>query len=544
MLRFLLVLLIFKTLIFAKTLIPVTLQLAWKYQFQFAGYIMAKEKGFYQKAGLDVTLKEYELDMEVNREVLNGRAEFGIARSDIILDRLNEGMLFVQMFALAQASPVILQTLKRDDIKTLHDLKDKRFVLTGDGLKRDAAEIVSMLYSVGIKEEEIDKVSGTTYGPEDIINGNGDVITAYSTITPFHLKELGYEPYAFYPKDYGFDFYSDILFTMDEYIKRHPEIVSKFYEATLLGWEYAFEHIEETVDVIKSKYDTQELSKSLLLFEANELKKLAYMADIPLGDINPIKIEKIVNSFRFLNLTKNPLNDFQAFIYQHPLKETVKLPFNWNLLWKIVAGIAIFVFLLLLNQFYLTRYYRQLKYKKTLLEHSNQMLQEQAHKDALTKLFNRHYLMEAASQLIALAKRTEEPLCVMMLDIDNFKMINDTYGHTVGDCAIKEHARIIKQHIRQSDIAARFGGEEFVILLPNTSLEGAGHLGEKIREVVQNAKIPFDEHYIMMTVSIGISLINPEYYEHISEKFWQHADEALYEAKRTGKNKVVVWEKI
>ena len=90
---------------YAQTLTPITLQLAWKYQFQFAGYIMAKEKGFYEQAGLDVTLKEYALNIEINREVLQGKAHFGIARSDLILDRLNEDMKFVQLFALGQASP-------------------------------------------------------------------------------------------------------------------------------------------------------------------------------------------------------------------------------------------------------------------------------------------------------------------------------------------------------------------------------------------------------------------------------------------------------
>lgn len=524
----------------AQTLTPITLQLAWKYQFQFAGYIMAKEKGFYEKAGLDVYLKEYELDTEVNREVLNGKAHFGIARSDLVLDRLNEGMKFVQLFALCQASPVILQTLKRDDITKLEDLKDKRFVLTGDSLLRDGAEVVSMLYSVGIDERQITKVNGTTYGPEDIINGYGDVITAYSTITPYHLKQLGYDSMSFYPKDYGFDFYSDILFTMEDFIQKNPEIVSKFYKASLQGWEYAFDNIQETIDIIKSKYDTQELPRDLLEYEAKEFLKLAFAPNIPFGDINAIKIEKIVNSFRFLGLTKNPNNSFESFIYDHPSKKRVTLPFHWSLFWSITAGIIIVILLLLLNQWRIVKYNRNLKNKEMTLKEEHLILQEQVNRDSLTTLYNRRYLMESAKYLIALSKRQHESLSIMMVDIDNFKMINDTYGHGVGDIAIKMIAQTVKACSRKSDIAARFGGEEFILLLPNTKTEDAKIIAEKIRQKIEVLKIPINEHYLMLTVSIGIAPTDTQYHETMNENFWQLADEALYEAKRTGKNKTVI----
>lgn len=524
----------------AQTLTPITLQLAWKYQFQFAGYIMAKEKGFYEKAGLDVYLKEYELDTEVNREVFNGKAHFGIARSDLVLDRLNEGMKFVQLFALCQASPVILQTLKRDDITKLEDLKDKRFVLTGDSLLRDGAEVVSMLYSVGIDERQITKVNGTTYGPEDIINGHGDVITAYSTITPYHLKQLGYDSMSFYPKDYGFDFYSDILFTMEDFIQKNPEIVSKFYKASLQGWEYAFENIQETIDIIKSKYDTQELPRDLLEYEAKEFLKLAFTPNVPFGDINAIKIEKIVNSFRFLGLTKNPNNSFESFIYDHPSKKRVTLPFHWSLFWSITAGILLLILLLLLNQWRIVRYNRNLKNKEMTLKEEHLILQEQVNRDSLTSLYNRRYLMESAKYLIALSKRQHESLSIMMVDIDNFKIINDTYGHGVGDIAIKMIAQIVKACSRKSDIAARFGGEEFILLLPNTKTEEAKIIAEKIRQKIEVLKIPINEHYLMLTVSIGIAPTDTQYHETMNENFWEIADEALYEAKRTGKNKTVI----
>lgn len=525
---------------YAQTLTPITLQLAWKYQFQFAGYIMAKEKGFYEQAGLDVTLKEYALNIEINREVLQGKAHFGIARSDLILDRLNEDMKFVQLLALGQASPIVLQTIKRKDIKKLEDLKDKRFVLTGDGLLRNGAEVASMLHSAGIREDEIKKVAGTTYGIEDIINGNGDVITGYSTNMPYQLKKLGFEPVGFHPKDYGFDFYSDILFTMEEFIVNNPEIVSNFYEASMKGWLYAFSHIDETIDTIKAKYDSQELPRDLLEFEALEFKKLAFMPNIPFGDINVVKIEKIVNSFRFLGLTKNPSNAFEPFIYDHPSKKTVTLPFDWSLFWKIVWGIIFVIMALIINQWAIVIYNRRLKNKEIVLKKEHGELQEQVNRDSLTLLYNRRYMMESAKQLIALSKRHNEHLSIMMIDIDNFKLVNDTYGHGVGDSVIKAVARAIKLCSRKSDIASRFGGEEFLLLLPNTSLEGAKVIGEKIRQEIEELRVPLANHYLMVTVSIGLSNVDIDYHEVLNENFWQLADEALYEAKRTGKNKVVL----
>ena len=123
----------------------------------------------------------------------------------------------------------------------------------------------------------------------------------------------------------------------------------------------------------------------------------------------------------------------------------------------------------------------------------------------------------------------------MMLDIDHFKKINDTYGHLAGDFVLKEIAKIIKDSIRKSDICGRFGGEEFVIVLPNTKLSGAMKLAERIRETIQNHTFDFNGKKINVTVSIGITSVgvNDSY-----ESLISRADEALYEAKEKGRNRI------
>lgn len=119
------------SVIFAQELTPVSLQLAWKYQFQFAGYIMAKEKGFYADEGLDVALREYENGLDPHVEVSKKRVDFAIGRAGVIQDIIDKDAPFLLLLALTQAEPVILETIKRDDIKSIQDLKGKTFIFSG-----------------------------------------------------------------------------------------------------------------------------------------------------------------------------------------------------------------------------------------------------------------------------------------------------------------------------------------------------------------------------------------------------------------------------
>lgn len=160
--------------------------------------------------------------------------------------------------------------------------------------------------------------------------------------------------------------------------------------------------------------------------------------------------------------------------------------------------------------------------------------------DALTNLNNRRQFETRLGQEISITKRQGNPLCAMMIDIDFFKKVNDTYGHAAGDEVLRAVAQIIKQTLRESDIPARYGGEEFAILLPFTHLDEAKIVGERLRKAVENAKITInqeneDEKVINVTISVGIAE-----FDNIEsgEILFERADKALYEAKSNGRNQV------
>jgi len=170
-----------------------------------------------------------------------------------------------------------------------------------------------------------------------------------------------------------------------------------------------------------------------------------------------------------------------------------------------------------------------------------ELLHIQTVKDPLTELFNRKYLKEILSDILAKADITKEKVGFLMLDMDNFKSINDTYGHKIGDLALKIISDVIKNSIRKSDIAIRYGGEEFlIILLDVKNKKNLKKIAEKIRITMKKIKININnENTIHRTISIGGSL-----YPNDSKDGWEcitKADDMLYKAKNSGKNKTVIY---
>lgn len=165
--------------------------------------------------------------------------------------------------------------------------------------------------------------------------------------------------------------------------------------------------------------------------------------------------------------------------------------------------------------------------------------------DALTGYNNRHQFEKRLKETTASAKRQNFNLCCIMSDIDFFKKVNDTYGHAVGDCVLKNVAKIIKKELRTEDIPSRYGGEEFIFLLPHTSIKEAELVAQRLRLAVQNKKINIEEYKIedkkeiSVTISLGVAEFNKT--EKNPETLYKHADTALYEAKETGRNKVAVF---
>ena len=169
-------------------------------------------------------------------------------------------------------------------------------------------------------------------------------------------------------------------------------------------------------------------------------------------------------------------------------------------------------------------------------------LEKLLYRDYLTGLYNRRFFMERFFEEMAWSVRYKEPLSLMMLDIDFFKKINDTYGHGCGDEILKQISNALLSVLRTEDIVARYGGEEFIILLPNTNPEGALTAAEKLRVTVQDKNFLCESGDIRLsvTISIGVTTYNGET-ELSPDRLIGQADGALYSAKEGGRNRVVVY---
>lgn len=154
--------------------------------------------------------------------------------------------------------------------------------------------------------------------------------------------------------------------------------------------------------------------------------------------------------------------------------------------------------------------------------------------DNLTKAYNRRYLELYSEKLLANSLRYKQPLCFLIFDIDHFKNINDTYGHSVGDMVLQKLTHVIQKMISQSDVFVRLGGEEFALFFPVTPLEAGLKSAERIRSAVQTMKFEFQGALVPVTISIGIT----QYREGSLERLIERADQALYHAKTNGRNQV------
>jgi len=173
----------------------------------------------------------------------------------------------------------------------------------------------------------------------------------------------------------------------------------------------------------------------------------------------------------------------------------------------------------------------------TAQKETEQELFIQASTDTLTGLYNRRQFSALTSQAFAMAAREKTPFCVIMLDIDHFKSINDTYGHDAGDIVLKHLSSVIKQTLRKSDIIARWGGEEFIVFLQNTLPEKSITPAQKLRKAVEETSVSVGDQTIRFTISLGISTSQISDIAIIQKE----ADLALYHSKENGRNQVTLY---
>ena len=287
----------------------VTLQLKWFHQFQFAGYYAAKEKGYYKDVGLDVTIKERDLKYNNIKEVINNKAQYGIADSVLFLYKArNEPIITVA--PIFQHSANILISRKDRRIQTIEDLNNKKIIFYPNDA--DGFSLLALLKKFNIDAELIRKREKGDY--KKVINKQVDLMPAYLTNEPFLFKEAGVEIDIINPMNYGLDIYGDMLFTNKNEALNHPNRVKKFREASLKGWKYALENKEEIIQLILEKYNSKK-SIEHLRYEAKAIESLISKDLIPLGNMDKGRVQYINNLYIKYGLMDSKL-DINDFIFE------------------------------------------------------------------------------------------------------------------------------------------------------------------------------------------------------------------------------------
>ncbi len=306
----------------SKDLEKVSLQLNWKYQFEFAGFIAAKEKGFYKNIGLDVELKEFDFGIKVLDEIKSEQATFGIY--DISLLELKDEKEPIKLIAnYFKRSALIF--IASQDILTPSDLKNKIIMADKEQLK--SSTLSTLLKKFNIKENDY-TFKQHNFSPEDFINGKVDVISAYVSNELYHIRQSKKRYTIIDPLNYGIHGSGLNLFTSQKVISKNPQMVKDFINATNMGWLYALENKEEIVNLIYEKYSKAK-SKDALLFEANETEKLI-MSDIyKIGEVNKSLLQKDINEFAREGILKDKF-DIDSLIFKFSDDKDYKLKFTQN----------------------------------------------------------------------------------------------------------------------------------------------------------------------------------------------------------------------
>lgn len=498
----------------------VTLQLKWKHQFQFAGYYAAIKKGFYREEGLKIILKEPNPNLDAASLVANGKAEFGVSGSDLILQR-SQGVPVVALAVIYQHSPLALAA--KQGVSQLKQLVGKRVAL-----EAQSGEIIAMFRREGVDESDI-KLAKHMFHPNELLKGKVDALSIYTSDEVFDLRQAQYHYSLFSPRAYGIDFYGDTLFTSERMIQSQPDVVESFRKASLKGWDYAVNHTKEMIDFILEQYGSRH-SREHLRFEA-ENALVFIMADmLEIGYMHTWRWQHILNTYKSIGLVEpHRLVDLKSFIYKPPVKQDYK---RFYLIFGLVCIILFIVANIALAFFRLNR---RLKIQISESDALRGELEQMAFTDFLTGVANRRYFIKSFNSELERIKRYKTEMALVEIDLDHFKNINDTHGHLFGDSALCHFVKMTQSILRHNDIFGRTGGEEFCVVLPETDMIGAKVFAERLMVKLDETPIPHDNKKVILSASMGISNVTPN---DTAEEVIGRADEALYEAKNSGRHAI------
>ena len=295
----------------------ISLQLNWKYQFEFAGFIVAKEKGFYKEQGLDLEIREYNHNINVLNEIKEQKATFGLYDLSVAYfdDNKNPIKLIANYFKRSS-----LVFIANQDILSPKELKNKTIMAEKSQLK--TSTLASLLNKFNIKEEDY-KTIAHNYSSKDFIEGKVDVMSAYLSNELYEIRNSK-KPYTIIdPINFGINGSGVNVFTSEKNTLNNPLLIKKFIEATNKGWEYSLENKEEIVDLIYNKYSKRKTKKALL-FESEQIDKLV-MADIyNIGSINKELLQREINEYSRNGLIdkKFHIENF-IFDYENDINEII-----------------------------------------------------------------------------------------------------------------------------------------------------------------------------------------------------------------------------
>lgn len=297
------------------TLTPVTLQLKWQHQFQFAGYYAAIEKGFYRDVGIDVSLLEAKPGVDSTQTVLQGGAEFGVGTSELVLNYSNGDPVLV-LGVVMQHSPLALAALKSEQTFNIHQLSKYPMMIEPNSL-----ELLAYLKHEGIDKSKIKMVTHS-HQTQDLIDGKVKSMSVYTTDEPFDFvsKKIAFQLYR--PIMGGIDFYGDNLFTTTGFYQRNPQLVKDFKEASFKGWQYAMQHPEEIVELIIQRY-SQRKTRQHLLYEAEKMKELMVPDLVEIGHSSASRWSHIAQTYQEIGVVSKPLN-INGMLYE----EQIETQFN------------------------------------------------------------------------------------------------------------------------------------------------------------------------------------------------------------------------
>ena len=279
----------------------VSLQLDWKFQFEFAGFIMAKEKGFYKEVGLDVELREYQDNTDIIQSVLSHKTNYGLNNTSVAI---HQGKIkpIILMATYFQQSPLVFVTSK--EIKLPSDLIGKTIMGTQHELKYSSLALMLKHFYINDKNATF---KDHTFDIEDFIQHKVDAMTAFETNELFELEKRNIEYNIINPVNYGFATTAVNLFTSPEEVLHHPERTRKFITATNKGWEYALANTDEAISIIYNNYSKKK-SIEALKFEAEQSKKIMLLDFFKIGETNKELSLRIVKQLKFSGILSQEEN--------------------------------------------------------------------------------------------------------------------------------------------------------------------------------------------------------------------------------------------